>query len=35
MCEAIEGWREGNVPGFWRYKRAVVWGKKVKGFLRS
>ena len=35
LCEAIEGLARGNVPEMARYKRAVVWGDKVKEFLRS
>ena len=35
MVEAIDGLKEGNVPGFHRYKRAPVWGEKVKEYLRS
>jgi hypothetical protein len=34
LCQAIEGLKEGNVPAFWRYKRAPVWQEKVKEFLR-
>jgi hypothetical protein len=35
LCEAIDGLTKGNVPEMWRYKRAVVWGERVKEFLRS
>ncbi|TVY15331.1 hypothetical protein LARI1_G006999 [Lachnellula arida] len=35
MIEAIDGLKQGNVPGFWRYKRAPVWHEKVKEFLSS
>ena len=35
LCTAIEGLKEGNVPAFWRYKRAPVWQEKVVAFLRS
>jgi len=35
MCDAIDGLSKGNVPAMWRYKRAVVWGDKVKAFMRS
>ncbi|TVY43884.1 hypothetical protein LSUB1_G002034 [Lachnellula subtilissima] len=35
MIEAIDGLKQGNAPGFWRYKRAPVWHDKVKEFLRS
>lgn len=32
---AIEGLETGSVPGMMFYKRGVVWGEKVKAFLRS
>jgi hypothetical protein len=35
LCEAIDGLTRGNVPEMARYKRAVVWGDKVREFLRS
>ncbi|KAK6071381.1 hypothetical protein SCUP234_09695 [Seiridium cupressi] len=35
MCRAIDGYGDGNVPQFSRYKRIPVWGEKVKEFLRS
>lgn len=35
MARAIDGLKNGNVPGFYRYKRAVVWGERVKEFLRN
>ncbi|KAK5129044.1 hypothetical protein LTR85_000377 [Meristemomyces frigidus] len=35
MVKAIDGLKEGNVPGFHRYKRATIWGEKVKEFLSS
>lgn len=35
LCEAIDGLVRGNVQEMWRYKRAVVWGDKVKEFLKS
>jgi hypothetical protein len=35
LCEAIDGLTRGNVPEMVRYKRAVVWGDKVREFLRS
>ncbi|RDW57793.1 hypothetical protein BP5796_12594 [Coleophoma crateriformis] len=35
MIEAIQGLKEGNAPGFWRYKRAPVWQDQVTAFLRS
>ena len=34
MARAIEGLGLGNVPGMQVYKRAVVWGDRVKAFLR-
>jgi hypothetical protein len=35
LCEAIDGLKLGNVPVFWRYKRAPVWQERVKEFLKS
>ncbi len=35
LAQAIDGLREGSVPGMWIYKRGVVWGEKLKEFLRS
>ncbi|PVI06233.1 hypothetical protein DM02DRAFT_715372 [Periconia macrospinosa] len=35
LAEAIEGLGTGNVPGMRVYKREVVWGEKVKAFLRG
>ena len=35
MIKAIDGYGDGNAPGFKRYKRIPVWGEKVKEFLRS
>ncbi|KAF1959549.1 hypothetical protein CC80DRAFT_489670 [Byssothecium circinans] len=35
LAMAIEGLGEGNVPGMTVYKRQVVWGEKVKRFLRG
>lgn len=35
LARAIEGLREGNAPGMTVYKREVVWGEKVKAFLRG
>jgi hypothetical protein len=35
LALAIDGLREGSVPGMHFYKKGVVWGEAVKGFLRS
>ncbi|CAI6340100.1 unnamed protein product [Periconia digitata] len=35
LAKAIEGLGEGNVPGMKVYKREVVWGERVKRFLRG
>jgi hypothetical protein len=35
LLQAIDGLKEGNAPGFWRYKRAPIWEEKVKAFLRA
>ncbi|KAI6899049.1 hypothetical protein KC318_g9215 [Hortaea werneckii] len=35
LAEAIDGLGKGNVPAINFYKRGVVWGDKVKEFLRS
>ncbi|PLB52842.1 hypothetical protein P170DRAFT_444739 [Aspergillus steynii IBT 23096] len=35
LATAIDGLKEGNVPGIHWYKRAPVWGDAVKRFLRS
>ncbi|KAK6430633.1 hypothetical protein LTR95_013206, partial [Oleoguttula sp. CCFEE 5521] len=35
LAEAIEGLGKGSVSGMEVYKRGVVWGEKVKTFLRS
>ncbi|KAF2111707.1 hypothetical protein BDV96DRAFT_551399 [Lophiotrema nucula] len=35
FCAAIDGLGLGNVPGMTVYKRQVVWGEKVKAFLRG
>lgn len=35
LAEAIEGFKRGSVPEMEFYKRGVVWGEKVKGYLRS
>ncbi|KAF2006887.1 hypothetical protein P154DRAFT_454671 [Amniculicola lignicola CBS 123094] len=35
LADAIEGLGRGSVPGMRVYKREVVWGEKVKRFLRG
>lgn len=35
LCEAIDGLGAGSAPGMTVYKRQVVWGEKVKAFLRG
>ncbi|KAF2660495.1 hypothetical protein K491DRAFT_61171 [Lophiostoma macrostomum CBS 122681] len=35
LCEAIDGMGRGNVPEMRVYKRQVVWGEKVKAYLRG
>lgn len=35
LCEAIDGMATGSAPGMTVYKRQVVWGEKVKAFLRG
>jgi hypothetical protein len=35
LCEAIDGMATGSVPGMTVYKKQVVWGEKVKAFLRG
>jgi hypothetical protein len=35
LCEAIDGMGQGSVPEITVYKRQVVWGDKVKRFLRG
>lgn len=35
LCEAIDGMGEGSAPKMVVYKRQVVWGEKVKAFLRG
>ncbi|KAL3464420.1 hypothetical protein BJX64DRAFT_96534 [Aspergillus heterothallicus] len=35
MAVAIDGLKEGNVPGIHAYKRGTYWGEAVKKFLRS
>jgi len=35
LAEAIDGLGLGSVPAMTIYKRQVVWGDKVKAFLRG
>jgi Protein of unknown function (DUF3445) len=35
MADAVEGLAKGSVPGMRVYKRSVVWGPKVKEYLRG
>lgn len=35
LAEAIDGLKKGNVPEIHYYKKGVVWGEKVKEYLRS
>jgi len=35
LAQAIDGLKEGSVPGMHFYKKGVVWGEAVKEFLRS
>ncbi|KUJ22699.1 uncharacterized protein LY89DRAFT_680816 [Mollisia scopiformis] len=35
LANAIDGLKEGSVPEMHFYKRGVVWGEKVKEYLRS
>lgn len=35
LAEAIEGLSLGSAPGVAKYKREVIWGDKVKAFLRG
>ncbi|RQM07230.1 hypothetical protein DH86_00000932 [Scytalidium sp. 3C] len=35
LAQAIDGLKEGSVPGMHFYKRGVVWGEAVKQYLRS
>ncbi|KAF8866673.1 hypothetical protein BDZ45DRAFT_640007 [Acephala macrosclerotiorum] len=35
LAQAIDGLKEGSVPEMHFYKRGVVWGEKVKEYLRS
>lgn len=35
LCEAIDGMGRGSAPDMVVYKRQVVWGEKIKAFLRG
>ena len=35
LATAIDGLKQGSVPGMHFYKRGAVWGKAVKNYLRS
>jgi hypothetical protein len=35
LLQAIDGLKEENAPGFWRYKRAPIWEEKIKAFLSA
>ncbi|KAJ4412234.1 hypothetical protein N0V91_000703 [Didymella pomorum] len=35
LCEAIDGMGKGSAPEMVVYKRQVVWGEKIKAFLRG
>lgn len=35
LANAIDGLKEGSVPEMHFYKRGVVWGEKVKEYLRA
>jgi hypothetical protein len=35
LAEAIDGLARGSVPDITIYKRQVVWGEKVRAFLRG
>ncbi|TGO08025.1 hypothetical protein BTUL_0230g00070 [Botrytis tulipae] len=35
LAEAIDGLKKGNVPEIHYYKKGVIWGEKVKEYLRS
>lgn len=35
LAQAIDGLKEGSVPAMHFYKRGVVWGEALKGFLRA
>lgn len=35
LADAIDGLKQGSVPGFHFYKRAAVWGESAKAYLRD
>jgi hypothetical protein len=35
LAAAIDGLANGSVPDITIYKRQVIWGEKVKAFLRG
>lgn len=35
LADSIDGLKNGNAPGMWRYKGAVRWGKSVCEYLRA
>ncbi|TGO90510.1 hypothetical protein BPOR_0061g00070 [Botrytis porri] len=35
LAEAIDGLKKGNVPEIHYYKKGVIWGEKIKEYLRS
>jgi hypothetical protein len=35
LAEAIDGLGLGSAPGMTIYKRQVIWGDKVKAFLKG
>lgn len=35
LASAIDGLKDGSVPGMNFYKKGVIWGEAVKAFLRS
>lgn len=35
LAEAIDGLGLGSAPGITIYKRQVIWGDKVKAFLKG
>lgn len=35
LAAAIEGLKAGSVPEMYFYKRGVIWGERVKEFLRA
>jgi hypothetical protein len=35
LAAAIDGLASGSVPDITIYKRQVIWGEKVKAFLRG